>query len=113
MNTGIQGMQTSYSAIEKAADKISKAGLHNEDLSLNNAGLDNTARNAPVSVNQNETVNPYAANTDQQTIAVTDTQKNIIDPLIDMKIQQHVFDASAKVVKSADEMLGTIMDIKA
>jgi flagellar hook protein FlgE len=35
------------------------------------------------------------------------------EPLIKMKIEQRVFDASAKIVKTADEMLGTLMDTSA
>jgi len=37
----------------------------------------------------------------------------IVEPLIDMKIQQQVFDASAKIVKVADETVGSLLDIKA
>jgi len=36
---------------------------------------------------------------------------DVTTAMVDMKIQQHTFDASAKVVKSADEMLGTLLDI--
>ena len=38
---------------------------------------------------------------------------DIAEPMINMKIEQHIFDASAKVVKSADHMIGTLLDIKA
>ncbi len=105
MNTGIQGMQSSYNAIEKAADKIAKAGVDNS-----NAPISDTVVAAD---NQIEVASPFSVNNQQQTPVINDVQENIIDPIIEMKIQQHVFDASAKVVKSADEMLGTIMDIKA
>ena len=31
--------------------------------------------------------------------------------MVDMKFNQHVFDASANVVKTADEMIGTVLDM--
>jgi len=41
------------------------------------------------------------------------TAAELTEPLITMKIEQNVFDASAKVVSAADEMLGTLLDTKA
>ncbi|MGH1372716.1 MAG: hypothetical protein ACRBBW_11805 [Cellvibrionaceae bacterium] len=41
------------------------------------------------------------------------TASDLTAPLIDMKIEQNVFDASAKVVSSADAMLGVLLDTKA
>ncbi|MEJ2443496.1 MAG: hypothetical protein P8Y42_08565 [Exilibacterium sp.] len=38
---------------------------------------------------------------------------DIAEPLINMRLQQHLFDASAKVVKVADENLGSLLDIRA
>ena len=43
----------------------------------------------------------------------TSTATDFAEPIINMKIEQRVFDASAKIVKTADEMLGTLMDIRA
>ena len=41
------------------------------------------------------------------------TVQDIAEPLIEMKIQQQVFDASANVVKVADDTLGTLLDVNA
>ncbi len=41
------------------------------------------------------------------------TASELTDPLINMKFEQNVFDASAKVVSSADAMLGVLLDTKA
>jgi hypothetical protein len=38
---------------------------------------------------------------------------NIATNLVDMTFNQHIFDASAKIIKSADEMIGTVLDIRA
>lgn len=37
----------------------------------------------------------------------------LIEPLLNLKIQQSVFDSSARVVQVADQMLGRLVDIKA
>jgi len=41
-----------------------------------------------------------------------DSLGDITTSIVDMKINQHVFDASAKVVSTADAMMGTLLDIK-
>ncbi|MFL0797601.1 MAG: hypothetical protein K6L73_08930 [Cellvibrionaceae bacterium] len=41
-----------------------------------------------------------------------DTVKDVAEPLIDMRMQQHIFDASAKVVEVASDNLGTLIDMK-
>jgi flagellar hook-associated protein FlgK len=38
---------------------------------------------------------------------------DLVEPLINIKAQTQVFDSSAKVVKAADEAIGTLLDIKA
>jgi len=43
----------------------------------------------------------------------TSTTADFVEPIVNMKIEQRVFDASAKIVKTADELLGTLMDIRA
>ena len=50
-----------------------------------------------------------AGTIDRDSSTVTD----FAEPIVNMKIEQRVFDASAKIVKTADEMLGTIMDLRA
>lgn len=42
-----------------------------------------------------------------------DTVKDIAEPIIDMHVQQHIFDASAKVTQVASDNLGTLLDMKA
>jgi flagellar hook-associated protein FlgK len=38
---------------------------------------------------------------------------DVVEPLINIKAQSQVFDSSAKVVRAADETIGTLLDIKA
>ena len=42
-----------------------------------------------------------------------DVQRDITEPLIQQREQALVFDASAKVVKTADDMLGVLLDVTA
>lgn len=46
------------------------------------------------------------------TVERTTTSTDIVEPLVNIYQQQHLFDASAKVVKVADEALGALIDIK-
>lgn len=92
LNTGLQGMQQSQQNIQTAAQEINSAG----------AALSETAKQSSSDVGQNNSDSARQVST-----------QDLIDPIVDLKIEQHVFDASAKIVKTADEMLGTLMDIKA
>jgi len=38
---------------------------------------------------------------------------DLAEPLINIKAQSQVFDSSAKVIKAANESIGTLLDIKA
>lgn len=61
--------------------------------------------------NSQRQVSQNAAN-----IASKDTlegKSDVSQDLIEMKDAGHTFDASAKVVKTEDQMMGTLLDIKA
>lgn len=38
---------------------------------------------------------------------------DIAEPLVNIKAQSQVFDSSAKVVRAADEAIGTLLDVRA
>ncbi len=40
-------------------------------------------------------------------------QNDIVESLVNIKVQSQVFDASAKIVKAADETIGTLLNAKA
>jgi flagellar hook-associated protein FlgK len=40
-------------------------------------------------------------------------QNDIVESLVNLKVQTQMFDASAKIVKAADETIGTLLDAKA
>jgi len=43
----------------------------------------------------------------------TASANDLVEPLVNLKVQAQVFDSSAKVVKTASETIGTLLDIKA
>ncbi len=43
----------------------------------------------------------------------TASANDLVEPLVNLKVQAQVFDSSAKVVKTADETIGTLLNIKA
>jgi hypothetical protein len=60
----------------------------------------------------------------QQIAQVGTTQRNnpqgnnlqgndLVEPLVNLKIQTQLFDSSAKVVKAADDAIGTLLDVRA
>ncbi|MFT7491077.1 MAG: hypothetical protein ACI80S_000659 [Pseudohongiellaceae bacterium] len=46
-------------------------------------------------------------------LRTTTVTSDIVEPTIEIVRQQQLFNASAQVVKSADETLGTLVDIRA
>jgi flagellar hook protein FlgE len=45
--------------------------------------------------------------------AASSQSSDLASSLVNLKVQSQVFDSSAKVVKSADETIGTLLDTKA
>lgn len=45
--------------------------------------------------------------------AASQQSQDLASSLVNLKVQSQVFDSSAKVVKSADETIGTLLDVKA
>ena len=67
------------------------------------SGLQNSSRSMVESANE-----LVRSGTVERTASTTD----IVEPLLNIYQQQHLFDASAKVVKVADQALGALIDIK-
>lgn len=84
VNQGLIGMQTSQASMLQSAQQIAQAGT-------------------------TQAVQPGQAGAGAQ----NGQQQDLAEPLVNLRIQAQVFDANAKVVKTADETLGTLLDIKA
>lgn len=85
VNQGLIGMQTSQASMLQSAQQIAQAGT-TQAVQPGQAGA--------------------AAQNGQQ-------QQDLAEPLVNLRVQAQVFDANAKVVKTADETLGTLLDIRA
>ena len=84
VNQGLIGMQTSQASMLQSAQQIAQAGT-------------------------TQAVQPGQVGAGAQ----NGQQQDLAEPLVNLRIQAQVFDANAKVVKTADETLGTLLDIKA
>ena len=80
MNAGLNGMHTSYQKMTQSAHQIAREGQ-------------------PVS----KEGSPENASADS-------LHEGLTAPLVEMKQQQHIFTASAKVVSVASETLGSLID---
>lgn len=55
----------------------------------------------------------------QQIVAAGTTQRDnpaqndLVEPLVNIKAQSQIFDASAKIVKAADDTIGTLLNARA
>ena len=47
------------------------------------------------------------------TQGVNASQQDLAENLVNLKVQQNLFDANAKVVKTANDTLGSLLDVKA
>lgn len=85
VNQGLIGMQKSQTSMVQSAQQIAQTNVTQQAVSAQNAAAADV-RSRP---------------------------QDVAEPLINLKIQSHVFDSSARVVKSADETIGTLLDTKA
>lgn len=84
INQGLIGMQNSQSSMQQSAQQIARAG-----------NLPTAASSSAVATSQALPL------------------QDLVEPLVNLRIQSQVFDANAKVVKTADETLGTLLDVRA
>lgn len=96
LNAGFSGMRSSQRKMTEAAEQIAGAGT------VTASGPGSTMAPAP----------------SQPATAVSDANKpqslrsqNIVEPLIELQRQEHVFTASAKLVSTADKILGSLIDV--
>lgn len=85
MSEGLNGLQRSSQSMARSANDIARAGT-------------TTAPAAEQSVSLGVAATPQA---------------DIIEPLVNLQQQELYFEASAKVVSAADDMLGTLLETKA
>ncbi|UTA47539.1 hypothetical protein L1F30_15465 [Simiduia sp. 21SJ11W-1] len=92
LNQGLQGLQKSQQEIQRSANDIAQAGLDTQPATA-----------------QPASAQPAEAGSQQQVAPSQD----VIEPLINLRRQEQLFNANAQVVKTADETLGSLLDVKA
>ena len=92
VSIGVQGLKQSQAGAQKAAGEIVKAGVPTETQSN---GLGN-----------NELSNNELSNNKSSTGDITNA-------VVDLKVNQQLFDASARIVEAGDKMTGTLLNITA
>lgn len=90
LNTGLQGLQKAQREIAGSAQQIAELNIQPEPQSGG--------------VSPSEPV--------PQTQQVAETQ-DVVEPLVNLKRKEQLFNASAQIVKTADETLGSLLDVKA
>ena len=70
-------------------------------------------QNSQASMAQSAQQIAQAGTIQQATSPNANSTNDLVEPLVNLKIQAQVFDSSAKVVKTADETIDTLLDIKA
>jgi flagellar hook protein FlgE len=70
-------------------------------------------QNSQASMAQSAQQIAQAGTVQQATSPEANQVNDLVEPLVNLKIQAQVFDSSARVVKTADETIGTLLDIKA
>lgn len=91
MNSGLIGVSQGIQGMQQAASQIAAGGQ-------------------PVAAPE------PAATVAQPTAQISSSQGvqgDIVEPIVDMKLYEVTTEASAKVIKAADNMIGTLLDITA
>jgi len=112
MSEGLAGMQQSYKRMQQAADQIVKAGLPTDNSVKNVDSADaatitnfgSTVEDLP----STSTVNATRASEDVGSFSYA--PGDIVEPMVDMIEGQLMFDASAFVVKTDNQVIGTLID---
>lgn len=110
LNEGVAGMQQSQRRMQQAAEDIVKAGVPT-DRSVQNV----SATGSAPATNAGTAVTDLPATATVEALPNTEksgsqSRGDIIEPLIEQKRQQLLFDASANVVGAANKALGQLID---
>jgi len=98
MSEGMRGMQQSQREMLKSAEEIARVNVR-EDPATQQA----VDQQAPT---QSEPLAPIARS------AESDRGGDIVEPLIELRRQEQLFTASAKIVSVADQALGSLIDVE-
>jgi hypothetical protein len=112
MGSGIEGFHKATAAIQQSAKEISA------QISSNNPSETNTVNSEVLAVMPNaiqEAVNAYIPHNNfnnSSSIESSSSELNeISQSIVDLKVAEHQANTSVEVIKSADESLGTLLDV--
>ncbi|WP_045855588.1 hypothetical protein [Teredinibacter purpureus] len=97
MSEGLRGMQNSQREMLKSADEIAKANVRENPATQ-------AVDQKPLPTNE-----PLAA---VERSNKSDSGGSIAEPLIELRRQEQLFTASAKLISVADDALGSLIDVK-
>lgn len=112
MNEGLAGMQQSQRKMQQAAQDIVQAGIAT-DASQQNVTATGSIPSTNAGTNVDDLPATSTVEATQPSLRGPGSERrsgDIVEPLIEQKQQQLMFDASANVVKAANENLGKLID---
>ena len=96
MNEGVRGLQNSQREMVKSANEIAKTTV-----------AANPAPAVPAtSVPGETTLSPVT-----ESLETRPSTNSVSEPLIELRRQEQLFDASAKVISVADQTIGSLLDV--
>ena len=95
LSEGSRGLQISQREMQKSAQEIARANV-GERPSANNAIPEDADTSIPPVEESRE----------------TSSQRDISEPLVELRRQEQIFTANAKVISVADQALGSLIDVK-
>ena len=103
-NTGVQGFQRATEDVNQAALNIATNAIRSEDYNIaqENNGQGNSVR-------ENGTQEVSAGN---QIASQTNNITNVNQSIIDLRVAEFQARASGEIISSADENLGTLLDVR-
>ena len=93
LNEGARGLQSSLREINRAAQEIAGANVRSEDTNV---------------LAQEPTTLPPVGEPEESSA----TSNSLVEPLVELRRQEQIFNANAKVVAVADEVIGSLIDVR-
>ncbi len=92
-NSGVQGFQKATENANKAASDI----------------VSNTVLDQQAATESQQAIQPSTQSNSQQS---TEAQPNLTQSIVNLKVAEYQAKGSAEVIKTADEALGTLLDVR-
>lgn len=101
IHEGAKGLQHSQRELTRAASEIARSNIRPDTAPKDNSSLSEAEQSVSTPLSPVEESSQ------------SDAKQGIAEPLIELRRQEQLFDASAKVISTADDTLGSLLDIQA